>query len=88
MSKKITPATFIETELRRSAYANAFSKAFVLKLDEIHFTCSPEITFEEIKPKLLKMAKEYLDNAQYMTSEEYDNAYMERLKELSFEDEK
>jgi hypothetical protein len=80
--KILTPAMFIETEAFRQHTIDGYYKAFILKIDEIHFTCDPKIKFKVIKNKLIDMAKKYIDEAPLLTSEEYNTLYQERLKEM------
>jgi len=75
------PAVFIETEPLREINCDLVHKKFILKLDQIHFTCEPTIKFEDVKDILLKQAKEYLDKAVYYTRADYEALYAKQVAE-------
>ncbi len=79
-------AYFIESSPRLSPSEDKKYKTFILKLEKVHFyTIEPYIKFKDVKDKMIKMAKDWLDNAELLTEDEFNKMTMDRFKNIKFE---
>lgn len=80
IKKKLGSTNFIETPPSFNLDGDELQKSFILKIDMISFDCSTSIKFEDIRDQLVSLAKQYIDDAQLLTSAEYDQLTFERYK--------